>query len=172
MTTVEQAQPALTASFRDAMSRLVSGLAALTARRDDGRPCGILVSSVCSYSVRPPSVLLAVDEESRSYQTLVSCPWFGVHLLGSDQPQLAGVLASRVEDKFRDLDWAWDGTIPRLRRAPVYLRCRSAATLRHGDHAILIGEVVDVVLHAGDPLVWYQRRYDWRLTSPGGNGRL
>jgi len=171
MTVVEQAQPSLVATFRDAMSRLVCGLAGLTAQRDDGRPCGILVSSVCSYSVCPPSVLLAVDQRSRCYPTLVACSWFGLHLLGDDQDQLAAVLASRVEDKFRDLDWAWDGVIPRLSQVPVYLRCRVAAAFPHGDHAVLIGEVLDISARMGEPLVYYQRRYDWRLTRSEQDGQ-
>lgn len=165
MTMTEQAPPMLATSFRDAMSCLVSGLAALTAQRADGRPCGMLVSSICSYSVSPPSVLVAVDQASRSYTTLISCSWFGVHLLGRAQHRSAQVLAGGADDKFENLEWAWDRAIPRLRRVPVYLRCRSTAVLYHGDHAILIGEAAEVAQHEGEPLVWFQRRFDWQLDT-------
>ena len=36
--------------FREAMTHLASGVAVITARRDDGHPCGLAATSVASYS--------------------------------------------------------------------------------------------------------------------------
>jgi flavin reductase ActVB len=159
-----QPRAALTVdAFAAAMARLVSGLAVVTTQAPDGQPAGLLVSSICSYSVRPPSVLVAIDQASRSYASLVGRDEFGVHLLGRAHKGVARVFASQSTAKFADLTWRWDGTVPQMADAPVYLRCATSQVFHHGDHAIVIGEVASVQARAGEPLVYYQRRLDWQL---------
>ncbi|MEU7019982.1 flavin reductase family protein [Streptomyces sp. NPDC046203] len=151
--------------FTEAMSRLVTGVAVATARRSDGRPIGMLVSSLCSYSVRPPSVLMAVADGSRTGRELCARPGmdFGVHLLGADDEALARVFAGGADDKFADVLWEWEGDVPRLLGVSGYLRCRVAAAFPHGDHTALVGEVSSCAPGEGQPLVYYGRRLDWRL---------
>lgn len=153
------------AAFTDAMSRLVSGLAVITTRQAGGRPCGLLVSSICSYSVDPPSVLVVVDHASRCREPLMRCAEFGVHVLGSTEERTARTFASRGADKFADVGWEWDGAVPRLRAAPIYLRCTTSVVFDHGDHTVLIGEVVRTEVAEGEPLVFYRRLFDWRLSA-------
>jgi flavin reductase ActVB len=166
MITQQEAAPALTRLFTEAMTCLVTGVSVVTAQRADGRPCGLLVSSICSYSVKPPSVLIAVDQASRSYTTLVECAQFGVHVLSSAQGPVASVFASRSDDKFADVPWYWDAVVPRLADVPVYLPCRARAVFRHGDHAIIIGDVISADVQPADPLVCYRRRLGWQLRGP------
>ncbi|WP_439658837.1 flavin reductase family protein [Lentzea sp. HUAS TT2] len=168
MTASEDVAAALpVAAFTDAMSRLVSGLAVITARHAGVRPCGLLVSSICSYSVDPPSVLVVVDHASRCREPLVHSAEFGVHVLGSAQERTARTFASRGADKFADLVWAWDGAVPRLCAAPIYLRCTTSAVFDHGDHTVLIGEVTRAEVKEAEPLVFYRRLFDWRLRGNG-----
>jgi flavin reductase ActVB len=151
-------------AFADAMTRLVSGVTVVTARRPNGQACGLLVSSICSYSADPPSVLVAVGHERASYPALVDCTEFGVHMLGAEHERLAKVFASKDRDKFAGVGWQWTGDVPRLRDIPVFLRCARRAVLHHGDHAIIIGEVAQVEIRAGEPMVYYRRRFGWRLS--------
>ncbi|MGI5498844.1 flavin reductase family protein [Lentzea sp. CA-135723] len=155
------------ATFTDAMSRLVSGLAVVTTRQGNGRPCGLLVSSICSYSVDPPSVLVVVDHASRCCEPLTLSAEFGVHVLGSAQERTARTFASRGADKFADVVWAWDGSVPRLCAAPIYLRCTTSAVMDHGDHTVLIGEVTRAEVQEAEPLVFYRRLFDWGLRRNG-----
>ncbi|GHH28200.1 flavin reductase family protein [Lentzea cavernae] len=155
------------ATFTDAMSRLVSGLAVVTTRQADGRPCGLLVSSICSYSVDPPSVLVVVDHASRCCEPLTHCAEFGVHVLGTAQERTARTFASRGADKFADVAWEWDGSVPRLCAVPIYLRCTATAVFDHGDHTVLIGEVTRTRVEDAEPLVFYRRLFDWRLRGNG-----
>lgn len=165
-------------AFADAMTRLVTGVAVVTARRPDGRACGLLVSSICSYSADPPSVLVAVGHARGSYPALVACSEFGVHVLGAGHRELAEVFASQDRDKFARVSWRWAGAVPRLAGVPVFFRCYRRAVLQHGDHAIIIGEVAHVETEPGDPLVYYCRRFGWRLSglpaapSPPASDRL
>ena len=168
MTATENVAAALgVATFTEAMSRLVSGLAVVTTRQASGRPCGLLVSSICSYSVDPPSVLVVVDHASRCRDSLARCVEFGVHVLGRGEERTARTFASRGADKFADVGWEWDGTVPRLCEAPIYLRCNTSAVFEHGDHTVLIGEVARTEVAEAEPLVCYRRQFDWRLRRNG-----
>ena len=147
------------------MSSLASGVAVITARRDDGRPCGLAATSVSSYSAHPPSLLLAVAHSSRCHGALVASERFGIHILRVDEEPIARVFAGKGDDKFGDLDWRWDGDVPELGGTIAYLRCRRGATFERYDHTILIGDLDGGRVEGGEPLLYARRRYDWRLES-------
>jgi flavin reductase (DIM6/NTAB) family NADH-FMN oxidoreductase RutF len=150
--------------FREAMSHLASGVAVVTARQSARRACGISATSLVSYSAHPASLLVSVWHESRCHQALAECERFGVHLLRSDQIELAHRFADReCQDKFAGLDWRWDGDVPELSGALAYLRCRRAENFVRYDHTILIGDLEDGRLEPGDPLVYSRRRMDWLM---------
>ena len=152
--------------FREAMAGLCSGVAVLTARRPDGPPCGLVATSISSFSAAPPSVLASIDHRSRCHHALIECEHFGVHLLRAGQEPLARVFASLSEDKFEGVDWTWDADVPRVAGALAYLRCSRSAMFELYDHSILIGDVVGGQREPGEPLVYMDRRMDWRLRRP------
>jgi 3-hydroxy-9,10-secoandrosta-1,3,5(10)-triene-9,17-dione monooxygenase reductase component len=149
--------------FREAMAALCSGVAVVTARRSDGNPCGLVATSVSSFSAEPPSVLASVAHASRCHQALTGSEHFGVHLLRADQEPLAQVFAGLGDDKFAGVDWGWDADVPRLGGALAYLRCRRSALFELYDHSLLVGDVAGGGIGDGDPLVYMDRRMDWRL---------
>ena len=154
--------------FREAMSALASGVAVVTARRADGLPAGLLATSIAAYSAAPASIMVSVAHSSRSHPVLVEhAGLFGVHLLARDQEETARVFASRSDDKYAELDWEWDGEVPRLIGAVSYLRCARSAVFDHYDHSVLIGDVLDGHHEGGEPLLWVRRRMDWRLSPEG-----
>ena len=149
--------------FRDAMASLASGVAVVTARRADGRPCGLAATSVTSYSAHPPSLLVSIDHGSRCHQALASSERFGVHLLRSDELGLASVFAGKGDDKFAGLEWSWDGEVPELAGTLAYLRCRRATSFAHYDHTVVIGDFERGRMGEGEPLLYARRRMDWLL---------
>jgi flavin reductase (DIM6/NTAB) family NADH-FMN oxidoreductase RutF len=150
--------------FREAMTHLPSGVAVITARRPDGLPCGIAATSLTSYSAHPPSLLVSVWHGSRCHPTLETCERFGVHLLRSDEIEVAHAFADRESpDKFAAVGWSWDGDVPELDGALAYLRCRRAANFVHYDHTALIGDLEGGRMEQGEPLVYARRRMDWLL---------
>jgi flavin reductase (DIM6/NTAB) family NADH-FMN oxidoreductase RutF len=162
------AEPPTSELFRTAMAALCSGVAVVTARRpDDGAPCGLVATSVSSFSGNPPSLLISVGHASRCHHALVECEHFGVHLLKAGQEPLAHVFAGLGEDKFAGLEWEWDEDVPWLDGPLAYLRCRRSALFELYDHSILIGDVTGGRHDYGAPLVYLDRRMDWTL-RPGG----
>jgi flavin reductase (DIM6/NTAB) family NADH-FMN oxidoreductase RutF len=150
--------------FREAMTHLASGVAVITASRPDGRPCGIAATSLTSYSAHPPSLLVSIWHDSRCHAALAVCERFGVHLLRSDEIELAHRFADREsQDKFAGLEWRWDGEVPELTGTLAYLRCRRAENFERYDHTILIGDLETGRIEAGEPLVYARRRMDWLM---------
>jgi flavin reductase (DIM6/NTAB) family NADH-FMN oxidoreductase RutF len=156
--------PTIEEVFRDAMASLASGVAVLTARTGDGAPCGLVATSVASYSAAPPSVLVSIAHTSRCHEALADGAWFGMHLLAADQEPLAHGFADPVsESKFDGIDWAWDDAVPAIGGAVAYLRCRRVARWDFYDHSVLIGDVVAGSHAGGAPLVYLDRHMGWRL---------
>jgi flavin reductase (DIM6/NTAB) family NADH-FMN oxidoreductase RutF len=154
----------LTELFREAMAHLASGVAVITARRPDGLPCGIAATALTSFSAHPPSLLVSIWHGSRCHAALARCERFGVHLLRSDEIELAhGFADSSSEDKFAGVDWSWDGDVPELPGTLAYLRCRRAENFIHYDHTVLIGDLERGRVEQGEPLVYSRRRMDWLM---------
>ncbi|HEX8647815.1 MAG TPA: flavin reductase family protein [Thermoleophilaceae bacterium] len=152
--------------FRESMAWLCSGVAVVTARREDGDPCGLVATSISSFSAAPPSLLVSIGHSSRCHPALVECEHFGVHLLRDDQTEVAQLFASLADDKFAGLGWHWDEDVPQVAGALAYLRCRRSALFELYDHSILIGDVTGGEMREGQPLVYMDRRMDWRLAAP------
>lgn len=149
--------------FRHAMAGLCSGVAVITARRPDGQPCGLVATSVSSFSATPPSVLVSVAHSSRCHDALAAADAFGVHVLSSGQEPLARVFAGLGDDKFAGVGWSWDDGVPHIGGALSYLRCRRAALFELYDHTLLVGDVTGGGLEGGEPLVYMSRSMSWRL---------
>ena len=154
--------------FRDTMAGLCAGVAVLTARRQDARPCGLVATSVSAFSAAPPSVLTSIGHQSRCHHALAECDHFGVHVLEARQERLAHLFASLSEDKFDGIDWEWDQDVPHIGGTTAYLRCRRSALFELYDHSILIGDIVGGRRDPGPPLVYFDRRMDWRLSHGSG----
>ena len=152
------------ALFREAMSVLASGVAVVTARRPDGRPCGLAATSLTSLSAHPPSLLVSIWHGSRCHPALAQSERFGVHLLRADELALAQQFADRGrEDKFEGLDWSWDGEVPELAGTLAYLRLRRADSFVRYDHTVLVGKLERGRLEEGEPLLYVRRRMDWLM---------
>ena len=99
-------------------------------------------------SFTPPLVALGVKKGSHSLAMIQQDRVFSVHLLGKDQKQLAEHFvkpATVVGEKLKDVRHRPGKTgAPVLDEAIAYVECelREIAN-EHGDHAIVIGEVVE-----------------------------
>jgi flavin reductase (DIM6/NTAB) family NADH-FMN oxidoreductase RutF len=153
--------------FREAMAGLASGVAVITARRPDGHPCGLVATSVSSFSATPPSALVSVAHSSRCHSALAEGEAFGVHILAADQQPLAHEFAGLGDDKFAGVDWEWDDGVPCIAGPVAYLRCRRSALFELYDHSLLVGDITGGSVNGGEPLVYMSRKMGWRLHPSG-----
>lgn len=158
------------ALFKASMAALASGVAVVTGATADGSPRGLTVTSIASYSAHPPSVIVCVDETCNSYAALTTGSHFAAHLLQAEQADVATLFASSAIDKFDRVPWTlWDDRLPVLRDVLAVVICRRINTTVLGDHAILVGEVVDGSMQEAQPLVYWRRGFYEGPGTPTGS---
>jgi flavin reductase ActVB len=151
----------------DALGSFPTGVCLVTVRDERGGPHGIVVTSLCVYSVDPPVVLLCVARDQHRHDLLFSSRPFGVHLLDRDQQLVAHRWEQDDDNRFSDADWRWERGVPVLQGVIAYLRCRPATLKRYGHHAVVIAHVDEFVTATNqrDPLLHLQGHRDWHISD-------
>lgn len=125
---------------------------------EDGRPHGITASSFISASLDPPLVLVAVARSARSHDRLRGRP-FTVNVLRAGQESLARRFAGGDDDARDQTDVTWSPTGPRLPGALAHFGCVPWSRIEAGDHALLLGLVLDADSDEGDALGFFRSRF-------------
>ncbi len=147
--------------FRQAMGCFASGVTVVTAAVGDDEIAGLTANAFSSVSLDPPMVLVCVDRRARSQEIIRRAGRFAVHILTSDQEEVARRFARPGPEKFEGLGWSWDGQgMPRLDRYLARLSCRLSAVHAGGDHTIFLGAVaaLDSDERPAAPLTYFQGR--------------
>ena len=84
------------AAFRLAMRELASGVALVTAGRGEQRT-GCTVTSLCSLSLDPPTLIVCLARTSTTLAALRADRAFGVNILAADHEHLADRFAGRAD---------------------------------------------------------------------------
>ena len=137
-----------------------TGVAVLTTRASDGTPHGITVNSFSSLSLDPPLVMVAIERDCTFLNHFEACPFFAVNVLREDQRELSMRFAELPEGRFTGV--AWRDTVsgsPWLDGALSLFDCKTLQVLDAGDHRMLIGEVLEVAVGEGRPLIFYGSGY-------------
>ncbi|HMN74281.1 MAG TPA: flavin reductase family protein [Rhodoblastus sp.] len=153
--------PTLVDRFRDAMRRTAAGVAVVTTQGPAGRG-GITVSSFCSLSLEPPSVLVCIRRNSTTLQRILGNQVFAANVLAQDQSELAAAFASPAtphERRFALGRWEEGPGGPTLAGAVAHFDCKLAHVHDYGSHTIVIGEVVEAASHDARPLIYAEQGF-------------
>jgi flavin reductase (DIM6/NTAB) family NADH-FMN oxidoreductase RutF len=144
-------------AMRNAMGRFATGVTVVTAVSGDGSPVGCTVSAFSSLSLDPPLALVCIGKGRLMSSVLSQAPSFAISILSSEQVDVALGFARPTADKFEQIAHhaASDGS-PLIDGAIAHIQCESEALLDGGDHAIVVGRVVDVRCMTGEPLLYSQ----------------
>jgi flavin reductase (DIM6/NTAB) family NADH-FMN oxidoreductase RutF len=147
--------------FRQVMGNFTTGVAVVTSRTPDGRPCGLTANSVASVSLEPLLVLVCVDRAAASHACIVSGGAFALSILGrTDEPLARRFAADDRAARFDDVAYRTEVTgSPVLEDALAWLDCRVRDVHDAGDHSIVVGEVVACDAAEGDPLIFFRGEY-------------
>ena len=134
------AKPDLADRFRETMRRTASGVAILTTEGAAGR-AGVTVSTLCSLSMEPPSVVACVHRDNGALDTILANGVFAANVLAEDQEivakAFAGMIPEMREDRFASGRWQHLATrAPVLQGALAAFDCRIASTSDFGTHRI------------------------------------
>ena len=152
--------PASPEEFRSALAQFASGVTVVTTRDANDKKHGITVSAFCSVSLEPPMVLICIEKTTGSHYAFGESGAFVVNILASSQSDVSEHFASRVDEKFGDVEHSLneDG-VPVLTDAIATLRCTLRHSLDGGDHSIFVGLVESVDIRGGNPLIYFDRDY-------------
>ncbi len=152
--------PINTDEFRAALGRFASGVTVVTTKDSDGRLHGITVSAFCSVSLEPPLILVCIEKNTGSHYALEQSDSFVVNILREDQQYISDRFASYLSDKFAEVKYhPGIDDLPVLEDVLANLECRLVNSHANGDHTIYVGEIENVTVNDGKPLVYWQGNY-------------
>lgn len=157
-------EPALGAdSFRAAARHWTTGVGVLTTQRGE-EVFAKTVSSLCTLSLEPLLVSVAVDRRSPLVDAVRGSGRFAVSALNREQEHIARRFAApgagRALGFFTTAPMRTEITgAPVLEHCLAWFDCRLHSVLPGGDHAILVGQAVAADTGDGEPLLYHDGRY-------------
>jgi len=146
--------------FRNALGSFASGVTAVTTKDANGKLLGITVSAFCSVSLSPPMVLICIEKTAGCHYAFEESNVFVVNILREGEAETSELFASVIDNKFEEIDYSLgiDG-VPILTNALATLECRVKFSYHGGDHSIFVGEVENVSVDDGSPLMYFRGNY-------------
>ncbi|HEY8740205.1 MAG TPA: flavin reductase family protein [Candidatus Dormibacteraeota bacterium] len=147
-------------SFRRACGHFATGVSIVTMIGADGAPHGLTANSFTSVSVNPPLVLVCVDRSITTYPAIQQAEGWMINVLTDQQEELCRRFATPDIDKFAGVSTEAGpyGSL-RLPGSLAYIAVRGRAEHDGGDHGIFVGEVTEVEVGEGEPLIFYRGMY-------------
>jgi len=141
---------------RSALRCVPTGVAVVTAVRE-GEARGITISAFTSVSLEPPTLLVCVNRQARSYLYIAHSRRFALNVLAADQREIAERFSGkRWELQFEGLatERGIEG-IPLITGAIAHFECAVSQEHAIGSHSIFIAEVERAAHRIGDPLGYF-----------------
>jgi 4-hydroxyphenylacetate 3-hydroxylase, reductase component len=150
-----------TRAFRQALGCFPTGVAVITAKPPGRHPMGITVNSFTSVSLDPPLVLWCMDRRSDRFETFTNAKHYVISLLGTAHENVSARLAKQGSHSLEGIELIeTESGPPALADALAFFECEAHAVHDGGDHAILVGRVLNFARReAGAPLVFFKGRY-------------
>lgn len=150
------------ADFRNAMSLLSSAVNVVTTAGASGVH-GFTASAVCSVTDTPPTLLVCMNQASRSHAHFIENKILSVNVLGAQHQQISNVFASKMksEERFQYGTWTELETgAPVLTDALTSFDCEIEQIQQVGTHSIFMCRVV-AIQHSQQEhgLVYFNRAY-------------
>lgn len=147
-------------SLRQAFGSYMTGVTVVTALNEQGEPVGFTANSFASVSLDPPLLLVCPGKFLSSYPAFIAARRFAISILAEGQDDISTVFASSKGDRFAQVAHRHDPWgVPLIEDALCHFSCKTSSVHEAGDHSILIGEVEDYALRAGNGLGYVGGRY-------------
>ncbi len=150
-------------AFRKAMGHFATGVTVVTVA-DGARVHGMTANAFTSVSLDPLLILVCIGKRARTHRLVAEQSRFGVNVLADNHEEWAryftlveqdGITAERLGIRFTRTAL---GT-PMLDSGLARLDCKKVSFLDAGDHSICVGEVEDVQMADGQPLIFFRGKF-------------
>ncbi|MCH5486033.1 flavin reductase family protein [Pseudomonas syringae] len=145
--------------YKEVMASFPSGVTIVTTLDPEGNLVGITASAFSALSIDPALVLFCPNYESDTYPVLRDSRKFAIHLLSADQQTEAYAFASKGKDKTKGIEWQLSELgNPLLGNSTAIIECELWREYDGGDHAIIVGQVKNLILPATPvtPMVYHR----------------
>ncbi len=148
------------AQFRHLLGQFATGVTVLTARDARGHPIGMTASSVASVSLRPPLLLVCVDQQHDMHAAMRAAERFILNVLAADQESISRRFAADHPDRFDGIAYRENGDgIPVLDDVLASIACEKHGEAPGGDHSVFFGLVTGGAVSDRRPLLYYRGDY-------------
>jgi flavin reductase (DIM6/NTAB) family NADH-FMN oxidoreductase RutF len=141
--------------FRDAMGKFATGVTVLTTINED-EPHGMTANGFMSVSLAPKLVVISIGHKARFLEKVQRSGVFAVNILAADQQHYSKIFAGQQEGQIEFNELAG---LPVLDGALAQVACKVIAEHLEGDHTLFIGEVLEIHLSDGQPLLFFGGKY-------------
>ena len=149
--------------LKSAMRLAPSSVAVVTAKHGD-ETNGLTVTSFCSVSMDPPSLLICVNQDSNTNRLIKGSKAFCVNLLSAEQIDVSNAFSSPVSGdekiKISNAKLVELNGIPAIADSVANLVCEVTDTIESGTHTIFVGDMThSEVANDKEPLLYGLQAY-------------
>lgn len=145
--------------FKEVLARLAGGVAIVSCW-DQGRPQGLLVSSITGLSVEPPRFLFCVRKDASSHDAFLRADRCGVTILSHrDKAEAQTFIQPDLKaSRFQSAAWRLMAPAPPIFHGGLSsTACLISTKIDAGSHTILIVTAQSVTMKDGEPLLTFNR---------------
>ncbi|WP_138420530.1 flavin reductase family protein [Aquibacillus sediminis] len=144
--------------FRNAMGSFATGVTIIATESKNGQTHGMTANAFMSQSLDPKLVIISVKEDAQMLPKIQESGQFSVNILSEDQQELSMIFAGQVKSEEKVIfDYLDDK--PVIPGALAQVACNVKSEYVEGDHTIFIGQVTDIHLQDGEPLIFSKGKY-------------
>lgn len=149
--------------FRNAMAHLASAVSIVTTNGIKGK-AGITVSSVCTVTDEPPTLLFCINRQSQLHDVIKLNKKVCINILNHQQQELAKhfacILDSSMEERFNwDIWTQGNNELPVLEQAVANLQGDIIEHYQHGTHSIFIVQLHTLDVQPNHALTYFARQF-------------
>ena len=149
-----------------------TGVAVIGSRDGNGELAGMTVNSLTSVSMDPPLVLFCPSRSLTAFGVYASAQYFSVSILPEQCEAVSNHFARSGIEKWNAIPYSvGPHGSPFLDYALAAMECEVVARHQAGDHLIVLGSVLRVMVSASeDPLIFFRSRYRQLDPARGSTG--
>jgi len=158
--------------FRQAWGKFATGVTVITTLQSDGEVHGMTANGICSVSLEPLLALVCAGHNTASYPLIKESGRFAINILSLEQLSIAQYFARPTEKKTGDVDVNFimsshGGAI--VEGSLAHMDCHVVFETVAGDHTIFIGEIDEIDVHDGEPLIFFEGKFGQLSTNGAGD---
>ena len=148
--------------FRQAWGSFATGVSLITTVEEDGSIHGMTANGIASVSLEPMLAMVCVGHSAKTFPILKASGKFGINILSEDQRSIGEYYAksdnSGDGESPANFKLTESGT-PFVEGSLASMDCHVVNAHVEGDHTVFIGEVSEIEVAEGSPLLFYTGKW-------------